>query len=206
MQLGGCECDRVATRDEQQRARAKAMLCARARLLVLWHTMYMASTFSFDIVSDYNLAEVINAVDQAKRELGNRYDLKGTSASLDFSSADKTGLKVVGDSQYHIDAILDVVRKKLALRGVSQKILDASAKPVVSNLKTTLDVPFKKGLDQEKAKKITALLREQFPKAKAQIQGDEVRVTSAKKDELQGVMYLLEQQDFDFPISFTNYR
>jgi cyclic-di-GMP-binding protein len=166
----------------------------------------MAGTFSFDIVSDYNLAEVINAVDQAKRELSTRYDLKGTSASLEFSGNDKTGLTVVGDSQYAIDAILDMLRKKLALRGVSQKVLDTSKMPVVSNLKTTLDVPFKKGLDQEKAKKITALLRDQFPKVKAQIQGDEVRVTSSKKDELQGVMHLLEQQDFDFPLSFTNYR
>ena len=166
----------------------------------------MASTFSFDIVSDYNLAEVINAIDQAKRELTTRYDLKGTSASLEFRDADKTGLTVVGDSQYAVDAILDIVRKKFGLRGLSQKILDSSKTPVVSNLKTTLDVPFKKGLDQEKAKKITSLLREQFPKVKAQIQGADVRVTSPKKDELQAVMRLLEAQDFDFPLTFTNYR
>jgi hypothetical protein len=166
----------------------------------------MASTFSFDIVSDYNLAEIINSIDQAKREFGNRYDLKGTSASLEFLDADRTGLKVIGDNQYQIDAILDVVRKKFALRGVSQKVLDTSKPPVISNLKTTQEVPFKKGLDQEKAKKITALLRGQFPKVKAQIQGAEVRVTSSKKDELQAVMQLLEAQDFDFPLSFTNYR
>lgn len=166
----------------------------------------MASTFSFDIVSDYNLAEVINAIDQAKRELGTRYDLKGTSASLEFRDNDKTGLTVVGDSQYAIDAILDIVRKKFGTRGVSQKVLDTSKQPVVSNMKTTLDVPFKKGLDQEKAKKITALIRDYYPKAKAQIQGAEVRVSSPKKDELQDTMRLLEQQDFDFPISFTNYR
>ncbi len=166
----------------------------------------MAGTFSFDIVSDYNLTDIINAVDQAQRELGNRYDLKGTSALLEFRDGDKSGLKVVGDSQYHIDSILDIVRKKFGLRNVSQKVLDTSKQPVVSNLKTTLDVPFKKGLDQDKAKKITALLREQFPKVKAQIQGEEVRVFSPKKDELQAVMQLLQQQDFDFPIDFTNYR
>lgn len=166
----------------------------------------MSSLFSFDIVSDYNLAEVINAVDQAKREITNRYDLKGTSASLDFRDGDKTGLTIVGDTQFHIDSMLDIVRKKLATRGVSQKILDTSKQPVVSNLKTTLDVPFKKGLDQDKAKKITALLREHFPKVKAQIQGSEVRVSSPKKDELQAVMQLLNQQDFDFPLDFTNYR
>jgi cyclic-di-GMP-binding protein len=166
----------------------------------------MAGTFSFDIVSDYNLAEVINAVDQAKRELGTRYDLKGTSASLEFSNADKTGLTVVGDSDYAVDAILDIVRKKFGTRGVSQKVLDASKPSVVSNLKTTKEVTFKKGLDQEKAKKITALIREQLPKVKTQVQGSEVRVFSPKKDELQAVMHLLDQQDFDFPLSYTNFR
>lgn len=166
----------------------------------------MASTFSFDIVSDYDLAEVINAIDQTKREMSNRYDLKGTSASLEFLDNDKSGLKVVGDSEYHIDAILEMVRKKLATRGVSQKILDTSKNPVVSNLKTTQEVPFKKGLDQDKAKKITGLLRDNLPKVKTQIQGAEVRVTSAKKDELQAAMKLLQEQDFDFPLSFTNYR
>ncbi|HSE61455.1 MAG TPA: YajQ family cyclic di-GMP-binding protein [Candidatus Saccharimonadales bacterium] len=166
----------------------------------------MAGTFSFDIVSDYNLAEVINAVDQAKRELGTRYDLKGTSASLEFRDGEKTGLTVVGDSDYAVDAILDIVRKKFGTRNVSQKVLDTSKQSVVSNLKTTKDVPFKKGLDQEKAKKITALIRDQFPKVKAQIQGTDVRVFSSKKDELQGVMRVLEQQDFDFPLDFTNFR
>jgi cyclic-di-GMP-binding protein len=166
----------------------------------------MAGTFSFDIVSDYNLAEVINAIDQAKRELSTRYDLKGTSASIDFKDSDKTGLTVVGDSQYAVDTIIDMVRKKFGTRGVSQKVLDASRQSVVSNLKTTQEVPFKKGLDQDKAKKVTAIIRDQFPKVKAQIQGAEIRVTSPKKDELQAVMQALEQQDFDFPLSFTNFR
>jgi len=166
----------------------------------------MASTFSLDIVSDYNLAEVINAVDQAKRELITRYDFKGTAAALEFRDGDKTGLKITGDSQYHINALLDIIRKKFAARGVSQKVLDTSGQPVVSNLKTTLDVPFKKGLDQEKAKKVTALLREHLPKLKAQIQGTEIRITSPKKDELQTAMRLLEAQDFDFALSFTNFR
>lgn len=165
----------------------------------------MAGIYSFDIVSDYNLAEVINAVDQAKREMATRYDLKGTSASLELNG-DKTGLTVVGDNQYAIDAILDMVRKKFGSRGVSQKVLDTSKQAVVSNLKTTQEVTFKKGLDQDKAKKITALIRDNYPKVKAQIQGTAVRVSAPKKDELQAVMQLLENQDFDFPISFTNYR
>lgn len=166
----------------------------------------MATTFSFDIVSDFNVAEMINAVDQSKREISNRYDFKGTSASLDFTDNNKTGLKLIGDNQYHIDAMLDILRKKLAGRGIDQKVLDASKPPVISNLKTTQEVVFKKGLDQDKAKKITAVIREQFPKVKPQIQGNEVRVSGPKKDELQAVMDALRAQNFDFPIEFTNYR
>ncbi|HWZ65477.1 MAG TPA: YajQ family cyclic di-GMP-binding protein [Patescibacteria group bacterium] len=166
----------------------------------------MATSFSFDIVSDYNLSDVINVIDQANRELINRYDFKGTSASLSFRDNNKTGLTIVGDNQFQIDQVVDLVRKKLAMRGLSQKLLDLSKQPVTSNLKVTQDVEFKKGLDQDKAKKITALIREQFPKLKAQIQGQEIRVSGPKKDELQALMQILEQQDFDFPVSFTNYR
>lgn len=166
----------------------------------------MATLFSFDVVSDYNLADVINAIDQAIRELQNRYDFKGSHAALEWLDGGHSGLKITGDSEYQIDAILDIVRKKLAGRNVSQKILDASREPMTSNLKTTQEVRFKKGLDQDKAKKITGLLRERFPKIKAQIQGDAVRVFSPKKDELQAVMQTLEQHDFDFPLRFTNYR
>ncbi len=166
----------------------------------------MTSTYSFDIVSDYDLAEVIHAVDQAKRELGTRYDLKGTNAQLDFRDAGKSGLTVIGDSQYHLDTILDIIRKKLAARGVSQKILDTRKTPVTSNLKVTLDVSFRKGLDQDKAKKISALLRTAFPKLKVLVQGPDIRVISPKKDELQAAIQLLEQQDFDFPLRASNFR
>ena len=166
----------------------------------------MVSTFSYDIVSDYNLAEVINAVDQTKREIQTRYDMKGTSASLEFHDAAKTSLTVTGDNEYHVEAILDILRKKLAGRGVSQKVLDTSQKPTSSNMKVSQEVRLKKGLDQDKAKKVTNLLRQELPKVKAQIQGDSIRITSPKKDELQASMRLMEQQDFDFPLEFTNYR
>ncbi|MBW3568923.1 YajQ family cyclic di-GMP-binding protein [Candidatus Parcubacteria bacterium] len=164
------------------------------------------ANFSFDIVSDYDKAEMNNVFDQTLRELGNRYDLKGTSAGLEWLDSDKSGLKITGDSEYHIEAILDIVRKKLASRNQSQKVLDVSKELVVSNLKTTKDVPFKKGLNQENAKKITKLIRDSYPKVKPTIQGEEIRVTSPKKDELQAVMQLLKSQDFDFPLQFTNFR
>lgn len=166
----------------------------------------MANTFSFDVVSEYDKAEMNNVFDQANREISSRYDFKGTSTALEWLNTDKTGFKVTGDAQFHIDAVLDIVRKKLATRGQSQKVLDTSKEPTVSNLKTTQEVPFKQGLDQDKAKKITALLRENYPKVKAQIQGDAVRVMSPSKDDLQGVMALLNKQDFDFPVTSTNYR
>lgn len=164
------------------------------------------ATFSFDIVSDYDKAELNNVFDQTQRELQNRYDFKGTPAAVEWLNDDKTGLKVTGNSDWQIDAILDIVRKKLAARNQSQKILDTSKEPVTSNLKTTKEVPFKKGLDQEKAKKITSLIRENYPKVKPQIQGDEVRVSASSKDDLQGVMQVLREADVDFPLQFTNYR
>jgi uncharacterized protein YajQ (UPF0234 family) len=162
--------------------------------------------FSFDVVSEYDKAEMNNVFDQSQREIQNRYDFKGTPAELDWLNSDKTGFKVTGNGDWQIDAILDIVRKKLAARSQSQKVLDTTKDAITSNLKTTKEVPFKQGLDQDKAKKITSLLREKFPKVKAQIQGDAVRVMSTSKDDLQAVMQLLKTQDFDFPLSFTNYR
>jgi uncharacterized protein YajQ (UPF0234 family) len=164
------------------------------------------ANFSFDVVSDYDKAEMNNVFDQSLREMANRYDFKGTPAELEWLSYEKAGLKVTGSGDWQIDAILDIVRKKLASRGQSQKTLDTTKEPVVANLKTTKEVPFIQGLDQEKAKKITSLIRDTYPKVKTQIQGQEVRVTSTSKDDLQAVMQLLKSKDFDFPISFTNFR
>lgn len=167
--------------------------------------LHMAN-FSFDIVSDYDKSEVNNAVEQAKKELGNRYDLKGTQASINWLDSDKTGLIISGDNDYHIEALIEIARKKFAGRGLSQKTLDVSIPPTTSNLKTTKKVVFKKGLSSENAKKITSLIRERHPKVKTQIQGEEIRVTSPKKDELQMVMKLVSSADFDFPVEFINFR
>lgn len=164
------------------------------------------ANFSFDIVSEYDKAEMNNVFDQTEREMSNRYDFKGTPAAIEWLNNDKTGIKITGSGEWQIDAILDIFRKKLATRGQSQKVLDASKEPVESNLKTSKEVPFKKGLDQEKAKKVTSLIRDNMPKVKTQIQGDAVRAMSTSKDDLQAVMQLLKTQDFDFPIAFDNYR
>lgn len=147
-----------------------------------------------------------NVFDQTEREIDSRYDFKGTPAAIEWLNADKTGIKVTGSGDWQIDSILEIFRKKLAARGQSQKVLDTTKEVIESNLKATKEVPFKKGLDQEKAKKITALIRGNAAKVKTQIQGDAVRVTSSSKDDLQAVMQLIRSTDFEFPVAFTNYR
>lgn len=147
-----------------------------------------------------------NVFDQAQREMAARYDFKGTPAAIEWLD-DKKGLKITGSGEWQIDAIVDIVRKKLSSRGLSQKVLDTSHLPIESNLRTTKDVPFKAGLDQDKAKQIVKLVRDEFPRVKTQIQGETVRVTSSSKDDLQAVMQLVrEREELDFPIGFTNYR
>lgn len=164
------------------------------------------ANFSFDVVSEYDKAEMNNVFDQTVREIQNRYDFKGTPAAIEWLNAEKTGIKVTGNGDWQIEAILDIVRKKLATRGQSQKVLDTSKEITESNLKASQEVPFKQGLDQDKAKQLTKLIRDEYPKVKTQIQGDAVRVTSTSKDDLQAVIQLIKGKDFDFPLNFTNYR
>lgn len=162
--------------------------------------------FSFDIVSEYDKAEMNNVFDQASREMASRYDFKGTPAELEWLD-DKKGVRVTGNGEWQIDAILDIYRKKLSSRGLSQKVLDTSKPVVESNLKATKEVPFVAGLDQDKAKVMTKLIRDAYPKTKTQIQGDAVRVMSGSKDDLQAVMQLLRSKDdLSFPVNFTNFR
>lgn len=162
-------------------------------------------TFSFDITSDYDKAEMNNVFQQVEREMSNRYDFKGTPASIEWLN-EKSGFKLTGQGQWQLDAILDIVRKKLAVRDQTSKVLDLSKMPVEANLKSTWEIPFKSGLKQDDAKVITKKLRDEMPKVKAQIQGEEIRVTSGSKDELQKTIQLLQASDFDFPLQFTNFR
>lgn len=163
------------------------------------------ATFSFDIVSEYDKAEMNNVFAQVEKEIASRYDFKGTPAAIEWLG-DKKGLKIVGSNEWQIDAIIDIVRKKLAARELSSKVLDLEGKVNESNLKATKEVQFVEGLDQDKAKQITKLIKEQFPKAKSQIQGESVRVSSGSKDELQAVMTAVRSADLNFVTSFTNYR
>jgi uncharacterized protein YajQ (UPF0234 family) len=163
------------------------------------------ATFSFDIVSEYNKAEINNVFALVQKDISTRYDFKGTPAEIDWLG-NKDGFKVIGANEWQIDSIIDIIRKKLASRDQSSKVLDLSKTISESNFKASKEVPFVSGLDQEKAKKITKIFREAMPKLKAQIQGEAVRVISNSKDELQSAMQLIKSTDFDFPIGFTNYR
>ena len=162
-------------------------------------------SFSFDIVSEIDKAEMNNVFTQAEKEIATRYDFRGTSAAIEWLG-DKKGLKLTGDSEWQVEAVLDIIRKKLAAREQSSKVLDLSKEKVVANLKTTWEIPFKEGLAQDLAKKIAADIRTEVPKAKPQIQGDAVRVTSASKDELQNVIMFVKGKDYDAALQFTNYR
>ena len=162
-------------------------------------------SFSFDIVSEVDKAEMNNVFTQAEKEIATRYDFRGTSAAIEWLG-DKKGLKLTGDSEWQVEAVLDIIRKKLAAREQSSKVLDLSKEKVVANLKTTWEIPFREGLAQDLAKKIAADIRADAPKAKPQIQGDAVRVTSASKDELQNVITFVKGKDYDAALQFTNYR
>lgn len=161
--------------------------------------------FSYDIISSYDKAEMNNVFAQAEKEIGSRYDFRGTAAGIEWLK-DKSGIKVTADSPWQLEQVIDLFRKKLAARNQSSKVLELDGEVHESNMRAWQDIPFKDGLSQDNAKKITKLLKESHSKLKTQIQGDEVRVTGSSKDELQASMQTLKAADFDFPLVFTNYR
>lgn len=163
------------------------------------------ASFSFDILCGYDKAEMNNVVAATEKEIANRYDFKNTPAKVEWLD-NKSGVKIIGANKWQCDAILDIMRKKLASREQSSKVLDLSKDPVESNLKTTWDIPFKQSFSHDDAKKITKLLKDKVPKVNAQIQGDIVRVASSSKDELQKAMAAVKNADFDLPLQFINYR
>ena len=148
----------------------------------------------------------MNNVEQlVTREIANRYDFKGTPAAIEWFT-DKKGFKVIGSNEWQLDAVVDMIGKQLAKRGMTSKVLDLSGRVTEANLRAWKDVPFKDGLSQDDAKKLTKILKESHPKVKTQIQGASVRATSNSKDELQAVMQTIRASDPDFPVVFTNYR
>lgn len=164
----------------------------------------MASESSFDIVSEFDRQEVDNALNQAAKELGTRFDFRGTDASIDWKGED--AVEIIANSEERVLAAKDVFIEKLVRRGLSMKALEVGD-PIPSGKTFRLVGSLKQGIDKENAKKITKLLRDEGPKGvKAQIQGEEIRVSSKKRDDLQESMQLLKKADLEVALQFTNYR
>jgi uncharacterized protein YajQ (UPF0234 family) len=164
---------------------------------------------SFDAVLEPNLVELKNAVDQTTKEIGTRFDFKGTSTKVEFAekSAKDRELTLHGDSDFHIAQVTDILVNKLTKRQVDIRFLDFSAKiEKAGGDKVRQVVKLKTGIDSESAKKIQTTIKQSKLKVQAQIQGDAVRVTGGKRDDLQGAIQLLKQTMTDLPLSFNNFR
>ncbi len=159
---------------------------------------------SFDIVSKFDRQEVDNALGQTAREIATRFDFKGTGATIAWQG--ENGIEITASADDRATAVLDVFQQKLIKRSQSLKILDAG-EPRQSGQVSKISIALKEGISSENAKKISQLIRDEGPKGvKAQIQGDELRVSSKKRDDLQAVIALVKDQDYDFAVQFTNYR
>ncbi len=164
----------------------------------------MPADSSFDVVSKVDRQEVDNALGQAAREIGTRFDFKNTGSSIRWSG--ETVIEIESDSEQRALAVLDVLQQKLVKRGISLKSLDAG-EPRESGRQVRISSTIKEGITSETAKKLSALVREQGPKGvQARIQGDELRISGKKKDDLQAVMTLLREADLDVALQFVNYR
>jgi len=163
----------------------------------------MASSYSFDVVSDFDRQELVNALDQARREIVSRFDLKDTKTELLLE--DQT-LRIHTASEFTLQAVVDIVQSKAIKRNLSLKIFDYQPVQPSSGDRVVQVIALKKGIDQEQAKKISKQVRDQFPKIQAAIQGDAVRITSKSKDELQAVIQWLKAMDCPLALQFTNYR
>lgn len=159
---------------------------------------------SFDIVSKLDRQEVDNALSQTAREVSQRFDFKGTGAEIKWSG--EKAIEISANADDRASAVLEVFKEKLIKRDQSLKILDAS-EPRQSGQQSKISIALKEGITSEDAKKIGKLIRDEGPKgAKVQIQGDELRVSSKSRDDLQAVIALVKGQDLDFAVQFTNYR
>lgn len=157
---------------------------------------------TFDIVSETDLQEVRNAVDQSNREIGTRFDFKGVKASFELSE-DK--ILMTGEQEFHLQQMIEILRQKLAKRGVDLKALDPKD-PVIALSSARQEIGLKQGVDTDTARRMVKLIKSGKLKVQAQIQGDQVRVTGKKRDDLQEAIAALRGEDWGLPIKFTNFR
>lgn len=160
---------------------------------------------TFDVVSDFDRQELINAVDQTKRDVGTRYDLKDTNTQIELGEKEIT---LISNSEMTLTAVLDILQTKALRRNLSIKIFDVGKPQEAGNLRVRQVITLRKGIAEDIAKKIQKLIKAEHPKVQARIQGDALRVGSKSRDDLQAVIATLKshQDDFDLPLQFTNYR
>ena len=165
----------------------------------------MAENFSFDVVSDFDRQELVNTLDQAKREINQRYDLKGTDTLVEL---EKESIFIITNSELTLNSVIDIIRQKATKRKLSLKIFDFESIEVISGNRVKQNIRLIKGLDQEIAKKISKELRNNIKKINVSIQGESLRVASKSKNDLQlaiGMMDAFEEK-FKIPLQTNNYR
>lgn len=163
----------------------------------------MAGTYSFDVVSDFDWQELVNAVDQTEREIKTRYDLKDTKTTVEL---EKEHIVVNTDSEFTLDAVHSILQSKAVKRNLSLKIFDYGTVESASGNRVRQNISLKRGLNSEIAKQISKLIRDEFKKVQPSIQGDAVRVSAKSKDDLQIVIQRLKQEELPVALQFTNYR
>jgi cyclic-di-GMP-binding protein len=163
----------------------------------------MAALFSFDIVSKFDQQEMKNALDQARREILQRYDLKDSGTEIDVTDEE---IKIHTDTEFSLQAIRDVIESKMVRRSLSLKILEYQKEEQASGGRMRQTVKLKQGIPEDLAKQISKRIRDEFKKVTPQIQGDAVRVQAKTKDDLQSVIQALKAEDFAVALQFINYR
>ncbi|MFK8182024.1 MAG: YajQ family cyclic di-GMP-binding protein [Phormidesmis sp.] len=163
----------------------------------------MASTYSFDVVSDFDRQELVNALDQTRREVKSRYDLKDTKSEIDLK---ENSVEIETDSDMTLRALHVVMQTKAAKRNLSMKIFDFGEVDAASGSRVRQEIKLKKGIEKEDAKKISKLIKDNLKKVQASIQGDSVRVSAKNKDDLQSAIALIKEQDWPMALQFQNYR
>ena len=164
----------------------------------------MADDFSFDVVSKLNLQEVENAVAQANKEMQTRFDFKGSVSRIEWDK--KEILTLYSDDEQKLKSVIDILQSKLVKRGVSLQALDYQKIEPAEKATVRQPIKMKQGIESEKAKAVVKAIKDAKLKVQSSIQGDQLRVTSKSKDELQATMNFIRGQDYGLPLQFTNYR
>ncbi len=163
----------------------------------------MAGDCSFDIVSQFDEQELVNAIDQTRREVQTRYDLKDTKTEITHS---KDNITILTDSALSLKSVRDILETKAVRRNLSLKIFKPGKEEPAAGSRVRQVIDLQQGIAQELAKEIGKYIRDSYPKVRSQIQGDAIRVTAKSRDELQGIIALLKQKDYSVALQFINYR